>query len=258
MIASIFISLWFLCAPLARLQTGVQAPSTDLDYAEGRLALEKGDYQKAIASFQIYAQKKPKEFDAHYYLGLSQRGAKQYSEAIAALQRAGKLKDHPPLAQFELGKTWVEMRDYKAAVKQHKWLLKKDQHLAYELRRLFPAEVIKEYRLPPLPAEQNQADLAAAGPVLPMSAELRPTTLYREAARYTQQARDNKVQGTVVLNLVFSKEGKIITVRVVRGLPDGLTESAIEAARKIRFKPALKDGQPVSVRGNVEFNFSLY
>jgi hypothetical protein len=41
-------------------------------------------------------------------------------------------------------------------------------------------------------------------------------------------------------------------------LPDGLTEKAIEAAKKIRFNPAVKNGAPVSVRGQLEFSFNLY
>lgn len=92
----------------------------------------------------------------------------------------------------------------------------------------------------------------------PMTASLRPTILYRERARYTEEARANKIQGTVVLSVVYTADGRISDIRVVRGLPDGLSESAIEAAKRIRFKPAVKNGQPVSVRGNIEFNFTLY
>jgi TonB family protein len=91
-----------------------------------------------------------------------------------------------------------------------------------------------------------------------MTATLRPTILYREKAKYTEEARQNKIQGTVVLQVVFNVNGTISDIRVVRGLPDGLTEKAIEAAKKIRFNPAVKAGTPVSVRGNLEFSFNLY
>jgi len=92
----------------------------------------------------------------------------------------------------------------------------------------------------------------------PMTASLRPTILYREKAKYTEEARQNKIQGTVVLQVVFNVNGSISDVRVIRGLPDGLTEKAIEAAKKIRFNPAVKNGTPVSVRGSLEFTFNLY
>jgi len=94
--------------------------------------------------------------------------------------------------------------------------------------------------------------------VEPMTASLRPTILYREKAKYTEEARQNKIQGTVVLQVVFHVNGSVTDIKVVRGLPDGLTEKAIEAARRIRFNPAVKNGTPVSVRGTLEFTFNLY
>jgi protein TonB len=91
-----------------------------------------------------------------------------------------------------------------------------------------------------------------------MSHNLRPTILYREKAKYTEDARLNRVEGTVVLNIVFGADGRIHDIRTVRGLPHGLTETAIEAAQKIRFHPAVKDGKPTPVRATLEFSFALY
>ncbi len=100
-------------------------------------------------------------------------------------------------------------------------------------------------------------DQSATDSIQPRSGSLRPTILYREKAQYTREARDNKVEGAVVLSVVFGADGQISGVRVIRGLPYGLTEKAIEAAKKIRFEPAMKDGQPVSAQGNLEFYFRL-
>ncbi|HEU0184815.1 MAG TPA: energy transducer TonB [Blastocatellia bacterium] len=90
------------------------------------------------------------------------------------------------------------------------------------------------------------------------SDSLKPTILYRERAKYTEQARLNRVQGTVLLAIVFGADGRIRDIRTVRGLPDGLTETSIEAAQKIRFHPAVLNGKPVNVRATLEFNFALY
>lgn len=87
---------------------------------------------------------------------------------------------------------------------------------------------------------------------------LKPTILYKEKAPYTETARLNKVQGRVVLNILFGADGVIKDIRVQEGLRDGLTENAIQAARRIRFTPAMQNGKPVSVRVLVEFNFALY
>lgn len=84
-----------------------------------------------------------------------------------------------------------------------------------------------------------------------------PTIISQEEAKYTLEAHQNGIDGIVVLDVMFTADGRITSIRVVRGLADGLTEKAIEAAIKIRFKPALKEGNPVSVRGNIEFTFSL-
>ena len=91
-----------------------------------------------------------------------------------------------------------------------------------------------------------------------MSETLKPTILYREKAKYTEEARQHKVEGTVMLTIVFGADGGIHDIRTVRGLPDGLTETSIEAAQKIRFHPAVQNGKPVSVRATLEFSFALY
>jgi len=93
--------------------------------------------------------------------------------------------------------------------------------------------------------------------IYPMSDSLRPTIVYKEKAKYTAQARTNKVQGVVVLSVVFGDDLRVKAIRVVRGLPYGLTENAIAAARRVGFEPARKDGFAVNVRGDMEFNFSL-
>jgi TonB family protein len=75
---------------------------------------------------------------------------------------------------------------------------------------------------------------------------------------YTEGARKFGVEGTVVLRAVFSKDGQVTNIRVVSKRPHGLTQRAIEAARAIRFTPAMKDGQPVSMWMELQYNFNLY
>jgi TonB family protein len=94
--------------------------------------------------------------------------------------------------------------------------------------------------------------------VRPMSAHVKPTILHREKAKYTEEARQNRIQGTVVLSVVLGADRQIHDIRTVHGLPHGLTETAIEAARRIRFNPAILNGRTVSVRATLEFNFALY
>lgn len=99
---------------------------------------------------------------------------------------------------------------------------------------------------------------SGAGEVQTMTRDLRPTIIFRARAKYTELARQNKVQGSVILSVIYGADGSIRDIRVQRGLPDGLTEEAIAAVRQIRFNPATREGRPVSVRGNIEYNFTLY
>jgi TonB family protein len=73
---------------------------------------------------------------------------------------------------------------------------------------------------------------------------------------YTSDARKNNISGTVILKAVFSKTGEVTNIRVVSGLPYGLTDQAIKAAKGIKFIPATKDGQPVSMWMQLEYNFN--
>jgi len=76
--------------------------------------------------------------------------------------------------------------------------------------------------------------------------------------QYTEDARKNQIVGTVVLKVVFASNGSVTNIRTVSGLPYGLTERAIAAARQIKFQPATKDGHPVSMWMQLEYNFNLY
>jgi protein TonB len=76
--------------------------------------------------------------------------------------------------------------------------------------------------------------------------------------QYTEEARKNQVTGTVVLRAVFTSSGQVINISARSGLPYGLTERAIAAARQIKFVPATKDGRPVSMYIQLEYNFNLY
>lgn len=86
----------------------------------------------------------------------------------------------------------------------------------------------------------------------------RARVLKKPEPQYTQQARMNGVTGTVILRAVFAADGLVKHIMVLRGLPDGLTEASIDAARKIKFVAATKDGKPVSMWMQLEYNFNLF
>ena len=74
---------------------------------------------------------------------------------------------------------------------------------------------------------------------------------------YSDAARAVKFHGTVLLSIVVTTEGKATSIYVLKGAPFGLTTKAVQAVQDWRFEPALKDGNPVPVRVQVETTFHL-
>ena len=74
---------------------------------------------------------------------------------------------------------------------------------------------------------------------------------------YTEEARTQHIEGEVLLEVVFEASGKLRVLKVVRGLGHGLDDSAVRAAEQIRFKPALRDGQPSDSTAVVHIIFQL-
>lgn len=81
--------------------------------------------------------------------------------------------------------------------------------------------------------------------------------LFKPRPAYTDEARTKRVEGEVVLRVAFSASGDVRVLQVERGLGYGLDQSAEEAARQIRFRPAQADGQPVDSIAFVHITFQL-
>jgi TonB family protein len=81
--------------------------------------------------------------------------------------------------------------------------------------------------------------------------------LFKPNPVYTEEARKLHIEGEVLLEVVFQTSGTIDVLRVVHGLGHGLDESAIQAAQNIRFKPAMRDGQPATSSGILHVVFQL-
>jgi protein TonB len=84
-----------------------------------------------------------------------------------------------------------------------------------------------------------------------------PVVLYKPDPEFSEEARKAKFSGNVLVYLYIEPDGTPSHVRVVRGVGMGLDEKALEAVRKYRFKPAMKDGKPVRADLYVEVNFQI-
>lgn len=92
---------------------------------------------------------------------------------------------------------------------------------------------------------------AAAASATPVEIQFKPKPAY------TDDARRIRVEGEVELEVEFQASGRLEVLRVVRGLGHGLDESAMEAARAIRFRPAQADGRAVDSTATIHIVFQL-
>jgi TonB family protein len=84
-----------------------------------------------------------------------------------------------------------------------------------------------------------------------------PSLKYKIEPEYTDAARLDKLQGTVMLKIVVGADGLAHDIQLVRGVGLGLDEKAAEAIGKWVFNPGTRDSQPVAVQATVEVNFRL-
>ena len=83
-------------------------------------------------------------------------------------------------------------------------------------------------------------------PDAPEDGEDEPLLIKAVPPKYPEAARDRGIQGTVVVNALIGKSGRVVKARVARGIPE-LDEAALEAVRQFRFKPAVANGRKVRV-----------
>jgi TonB family protein len=92
----------------------------------------------------------------------------------------------------------------------------------------------------------------------PKEVTRRATIIDKPEPLYTEEARKNQITGAVRVRMVLNANGSVTGIAAVSRLPDGLTEKAIEAARRIKFTPAEKDGRKVSQYITIDYNFNIY
>ena len=84
-----------------------------------------------------------------------------------------------------------------------------------------------------------------------------PEKIFAPDPSYPEEARMARVQGVVILQTIIDTVGNVTNIKVLKGLPSGLTESAVETVRSWRFKPATLEGKPVPVHYMITISFSV-
>lgn len=98
----------------------------------------------------------------------------------------------------------------------------------------------------------------AGGAPLRVGGDVRaPVIVRRVEPRYPDEAKEKRIAGVVLLELVIDRTGKVTEAKVLKPLPFGLDQAAIEAVRQWEFQPGTLNGEPVDVVWNVVINFIL-
>ena len=84
-----------------------------------------------------------------------------------------------------------------------------------------------------------------------------PVVTHRVEPIYTVEARHARISGIVIVEVVIDKNGRVKDAMVLKGLPFGLDQAAIDAVRQWEFRPGTLNGEPVDVIFNLTINFRL-
>jgi TonB family protein len=210
----------------------------------------------------------PNNNEAHYVLGvvLLRSGAKeealQHAEASIKLQpqaAAPYLLKSQALVRFLSGALISEVdtpiedrksryREAAAALERYLELNPKDPNNQTWTSQL---ESLRFYMRP---SDSEERKTIFSGKNLDSKARV----LSKPEPQYTERARGKGVVGTVILRCVFGADGTVKYLLVIQGLPYGLTEATLAAAKQIKFVPAMKDGRPASMYIQLEYNFNLF
>lgn len=210
----------------------------------------------------------PKIPDAYYVLGAARLRAGANAEALKHAESVIKLNPQFPLAyllksqallSFLGEKAWLKQRESPETEKAryHEAALALEKYL-----QLNPSTREKQAWTEQLESlrfhvatrrEGDSPDRVYSGRELTQKARV----LDMPQPELTEAARNNRVNGNVVLRCTLASDGTVKHLLVVKGLSHGLTEAALRSARRMKFVPASIDGRPVSMFMQLEYNFDL-
>jgi TonB family protein len=110
---------------------------------------------------------------------------------------------------------------------------------------------------PPAPEQVAPEPAASEGPVLVSGEITKPIKISGPEPGYTEMARQVHLRGTVIVQATIDKQGRVIDLKLLRGLPLGLSENTLAALRQWRFEPATLRGEPIAVLYNLTVRFEL-
>jgi TonB family protein len=248
-----------------RLQPDFSAAHLALGY----IALLRNKHDEAVRKARLVLAKEPGSAEAHHVIGVVSLRQNYREEALKESEIAIKLSPQfgpAYLLKSQAQVSFVSFAPVAGQIESTEEMQRRFIEAAGALERFLQLEPnaknketwmaqLESLRFHATPADKrSEAEQVYSGKQVTSKARVTA----KPEPQYTAQARNQQTTGTVVLRCVFAADRTVKYLLVVVGLPDGLTEMALEAARRIKFEPAIKDGRPVSTYIQLEYNFNLY
>ena len=220
------------------------------DRDRGIKLYQQGDAKGAIEALRSLVKRHKKDISAWHYLGLALGQLGKRDDARKAHEKSAKYADELVSSLLDRFIRLPKTELLEAADSAEQYLALSVNPSGKKTREWFDrAEFLRVFA----------ADKPAVGEVYSgKNVTTKPRVLSKPEPTYTEEARQNLVTGTVILRVVFAADGHVRAIHVVAGLPNGLTRRAIIASQRIKFIPATKDGRPVSMWMELQYNFNLY
>jgi TonB family protein len=246
---------------LARSLLDAKRPREAVGMLRGVDALERGkvSYHKMLGqafyfsnrlreasqslSYAIAEASRP-DAELHYYLGLVELRRGNARKAIHEAKRALELSPRYTPARKLLSDAYLNNKETAQAA----------QELTLYLRSVRNREEASKLR------KRLKAidSLSQARPEKAVENTFIPPRIHRvPRATYTDEARRNRIEGKVKVEVLLGGDGQINQVIVVQGLGFGLDEQAVIAAKGIKYTPGMNNDKPVSVWMGVYFLFII-
>jgi tetratricopeptide (TPR) repeat protein len=235
-------------------------PAQANERERGVALYQEGDAAGAITSLQAFVKQSKNDIRAWHYLGLALERTGGRDAARKAHEKAAKIASKQILDNVTTDFNYEKIAAIVTLLKPQLAEASESAEKYLKLSSRPSASTIAEWRerLDLLQAFTELSDEISRNKRVYKAAEVttKALILSKPSPEYTDEARHSQVTGTVTLFMIFAADGKVKAVIPVLPLPYGLTGKAIEAARGIKFNPAIKDGQPVSQFMRVEYIFN--
>jgi TonB family protein len=208
----------------------------------GEVEIQTKNYESAMGDFEkAEAADSTKASRARLWMAIAQQSQDRFDTADGYYQKALAVED----PKSDLAATIMEL--YGKFLRQEG---KEDEasrmlNSARDIRKEKAAEALAN-------SQPSSADVRKIGGNVKA-----PKLIAKVEPEYTEEARLAKYDGSALLAVEVGTDGRVGHIRVVRALGLGLDQKAVEAVTKWRFEPATENGQPVTVKAQIEVNFRL-